>query len=107
MTSVPVIWPNAQDLPVLVTNTVVSQLSSGPDGRPEECIVTLGHAPPPLILGPAEEQEVALGALEAVSVHAHVRVSLNRARLQELIEVLSRAAAQWDQSQGEQGGHPA
>ncbi len=107
MTSVPVIWPNAQDLPVLVTNTVVSQLSSGPDGRPEECIVTLGHAPPPLILGPAEEQEVALGALEAVSVHAHVRVSLNRARLQELIEVLSHAAAQWDQSQGEQGGHPA
>ncbi len=107
MTSIPVIWPNAQDLPVLVTNTVVSQLSSGPDGRPEECIVTLGHAPPPIILGSAEEQDVALRALGAVSAQAHVRVSLNRARLQELIGVLSQSAAQWDESLGQQGGRPA
>ncbi len=94
----PTIWPKADEMPVLVANAIVSQLTPGPDGVPEECVVSLGYAPPPIVLGSEEERAEALRALGAVSVITHVRVSLNRSRLQEIINVLQRSAAQWDQA---------
>ena len=97
------IWPNVQDLPVLRANQFLGQFGSGPDGMPEEFVLTVGYAAPPVVLGSPQEQAASLAALGAVSVSGLSRVSMSRARLGELIQLLQQGAAAYDQAQGRTG----
>jgi hypothetical protein len=94
------VWPDVQELPVLSANQFLSQLSPGPNGLPEEMLLTIGYAAPPVLLGTPEEQQMTLRALGAVPVRAHVRVAINRVRLQEVIQMLQTTAETWDNATG-------
>jgi len=93
------IWPDVEDLPVLRSNQFLGQLGQGPDGSPEEFVLTLGYVAPPVMLGTPQQQEATFAAMGALSVKALSRVSMSRARLGELIEVLQVSADQYDRGQ--------
>jgi hypothetical protein len=98
-----VIWPDIEEQPVLAANQFVTQLSPGPDGRPEELVLIVGNVTPPLVLGQPDEVHAMLSAVGAVSAKAHGRFSLTRGRLDELVSVLAQAAHNWDQAMSEGG----
>lgn len=90
------IWPDVDALPVLRANQFIVQVETGPRGEAEGCIVTIGFVAPPVILGSAEEQQVAIRALGAVEAKALARVSMSRARVEELIGLLASVAQAMD-----------
>lgn len=85
----PLIWPNINDVPVLMANVFMLQGSStATDGQPDDPVLTIGQAPPPVLLGTPEEQEAMMGAIGGVQVHTICRVALTRGRVLELMNHL-------------------
>jgi hypothetical protein len=91
-----VVWPGVEDAPVMRSNAMLSQIGTGPSG-PEEFVLTLGYIAPPVLLGTPEEQQASLAALGAVAAKTLCRISLSRARAQELVELLAGQIAVYDQ----------
>ena len=84
-------WPGVEDVgPILSVNQMLVQSGAVMDGAPEEFILTFGHAAPPVVLGDAEEQQLALSALAVVPIKTLVRVSVSPARLRQFAETLSQ-----------------
>jgi hypothetical protein len=106
--SIPIslIWPDVDEQSVYRANQFLGQLSPGPgpDGAPEEFVLTIGYVSPPVMLGSAEEQAATMNALGAVSVRTLARVSMSRGRLQELIGILQQSASNYDVGSGGQPG---
>jgi hypothetical protein len=76
-------------------------MNAGPDGRPEELLLVVGHVAPPVLAGSPEQYAVMLAATSAVEVKTLGRYSLSRGRVRELIEYLTQQAELWDrQSEG-------
>lgn len=93
------IWPDVDSQPVLRANQFLAQLGPGPDGNPEECILTIGYAAPPVLLGSPEEQRATVMALGAIESKALARVSMSRARVGQLIDILQQQAQIMDGTQ--------
>ena len=95
-----IIWPEVEEEPVYRANQFLGQLGPGPNGAPEEFVLTLGYVAPPVLLGSPEEQSASFGALGAISVKTLARVSMSRGRLAELANVLQAALAQYENFPG-------
>ncbi len=97
---VPLSWQGLEDLPVLAVNQFVVQIDS-PDGSPEQILVAVGHAAPPVVLGSAEEQQAAIAGLDMVPVKPLARFSLSRNRVAALVRVLDDVAQTFDAAKAE------
>lgn len=87
----PLIWPDVNDVSVLMSNVHLLQIS-----EPDCAILTLGQAAPPVVLGTTEEQQTMARAIGGVSVRAICRVSMTRMRVAELAAGLSQLLANMD-----------
>jgi hypothetical protein len=88
-------WPT--DLPpVMAVNQFAVQLTPAPSGEPEAALLMFGLASPPVITGTPEAVEKALEELTDIVLQPVGRIYLTRERMQELLQVLSQAAQQWD-----------
>ena len=72
-----------------------------PDGSPEQILMAVGHAAPPVVLGSAEEQQSAMADLDMVPVKPLARFSLSRSRVAALIRVLDEVAQSFDVTKAE------
>lgn len=87
--AISVIWPDVDDLPVFRANNFVIQVTTGPQGTPEDVVLTIGHVSPPFVLGTPDEQQAAAAAIGAVPAKAVARISMSPARLGELAGLLA------------------
>jgi hypothetical protein len=90
-------WGGIVDVSVQHVNQALAQV--GPpsqDGTPDGIYLSLGSAEPPIAFGSEEERKRALEAISAIKVTVHGRFHVNRAQLDDLIEVLHTIAAQYD-----------
>lgn len=99
---IPLIWPDIEELPVYRANQFISQNGQGPDGKPEEIVLSLGYIAPPVILGTPEEQQATARALGAVSVKALARVSISRGHVAQLVELLRAQLELFDRAREEE-----
>ncbi|WP_139151418.1 hypothetical protein [Streptomyces sp. WMMB 322] len=87
---VPLLWVGLDDLPVLSTNQVITQVDS------DQVFLGFGTATPPLLMGNDEEIRNQAERLSYVPVRGVSRLAISRRHLGELIEVLQRTAEQFD-----------
>lgn len=80
---IPLAYVGMEDVPVLYANNFVIQTYEG------DSILTIGQLSPPLLLGSDEERLRQVDQVSYVPVKVIARLSLSRARIQELLEVLS------------------
>lgn len=89
--TVPVVWVDADDLPVQLVNQFVGVV------QPNEVFLTLGTLVPPAIMGQTEEERKAMAeSVEFVRVKPVARIALTPARLRELIGVLEQTLANYE-----------
>ncbi|MEV6547628.1 hypothetical protein AB0M57_02830 [Streptomyces sp. NPDC051597] len=69
-------------------------------GKADEVYLTFGHVAPPVLTGTPQAMEEQVRALGSLPVETLGRYVLSRARLQELIDVLQRAAVIFDGALG-------
>ncbi|WP_163548092.1 hypothetical protein [Candidatus Frankia nodulisporulans] len=98
---VSVVWTGLEDVAVLAANQFAVQID-GPDGVPENIILAVGHATPPLLLGTPEENRAVAGEIKSLPVKPLARLSLSPARAKALIHVLSEMVARIDNEGGAQ-----
>jgi hypothetical protein len=91
-------WSDATDLPVLPANQFLVQLGVPVEGKPDGVYLIVGHAAPPVIVGPdLESQRMQVEKLGGrLKVEAHARYHFSRERLGELLKVLNALTAQYD-----------
>ncbi len=96
--SIAVDWAGASDKPLLHVNQFAAQTGvPARDGIPDGLYLLLGSVAPPLIFGKTNaEYQREIEALGSVPVTIHGRFHLSRARLSELIDVLTQAAQNYD-----------
>jgi hypothetical protein len=82
--TLPVVWTGVENTPVLAANQFIGQAADG------EIFLAFGLFTPPPIVGPPDQQEAQVRRLDRVPVQCLARLSMNRRRLEELIEVLQR-----------------
>lgn len=98
---VPTAWdPAVQTMPTFAANTFSMQVTGA--GGPEEIVVSIGYAAPPVFAGTIEEQMRQAASLEAVLIRPVVRLSITPGRLRELLEVLQTVVSGLD-GQSENG----
>lgn len=95
------IWPDVGELPVYRANQFLGQVTAGPDGEPEDLLLTIGHVAPPVLLGSPEEQQATAMALGAINVRALSRISLSYQQTQALIGLLQHLLSRFPAPQGE------
>ncbi len=77
-------WDAAtQGIPTLAANVFSLQITGS--GEPEEVVMSVGYAAPPIFTGSPEEQQRQAEALEAVVITPVVRLSITPGRLRELL----------------------
>ena len=77
------------DLPVLAANQFVAQLSGGiSTGQPDEVLLVIGHAAPPIIIG--DDVADRLSQIGQIEVKPLARFSISRERFAELADLLQR-----------------
>ena len=93
-------WRGVADVPVRFVNQfLVSTGLSAKSGTPDGVYLVLGHTSPPLLLGTPDEIKAQATAYEGrleVTVYGHYLIS--RARLEELIEILTTALEKHDRA---------
>ena len=96
--SVAVDWAGVSEMPPLHVNQIAAQIGvPTADGMPDGLYLLLGAVAPPLIFGKDEEaQRREIEAVGSIPVTVHGRFHLSRARLSELIDILVRAAENYD-----------
>jgi hypothetical protein len=96
-------WQDPGDLSVTPANQFLVQIGI-PDasGHPDGVYLTVGQLTPPFVAAATFEEATAqLEALSGeVQVKAHQRYLISRARVQELIDVLTAAAKAYDDAGG-------
>ena len=98
--SVPLIWPDVAEAPVLRANQFLTQIAQGRDGAPEDLLLSVGYYAPAVVLGTAVEQETCRAAMSAISVRTLLRVTMSRDRLDGLVRDLQACRSQWDLMSG-------
>ncbi|MCW2756340.1 MAG: hypothetical protein JWO46_86 [Nocardioidaceae bacterium] len=101
---IPLIWPNVQDVSVLRANQFLGQIAAGIEGQPEEFLLSIGYAAPPVLLGTPEEQQLSMQAVGAISVKTEVRVSMSRGHLAALTQLLATALENFPDPNTNTGG---
>ncbi|MFF7166323.1 hypothetical protein ACFZBP_33955 [Streptomyces sp. NPDC008086] len=97
------VWRNT-DVPSRPANQFIVSLSlPNAAGQADAIHLTLGQADPPIISGSPAQMEQDLRQLGTLPVETLGRYVLTRARLGELIQVLQRAASNYD-SMRQSGG---
>lgn len=86
---VPVRWDDTDPLPVTMVNQFLLQVDVV-NGQIDSFILTMGQVLPPALLGTAEERKAAADQIDTVAVRPLGRYSFTEARLNELVEMLSR-----------------
>lgn len=93
-------WPTDASLSLLpLANQFLAQIGNSGVGMPEEIILSIGNASPPLVYGSQEEQEQQIARLSSVRVVPVARFALSRSRAAELVQVLQETLHTWDQVQ--------
>src|ERR1700677_59970 len=87
----PVAWVGVDELTIQLANQFLTQLAA-----PDEVIITVGQAAPPVLLGTPEQQVAQAAAVAFVPVKAMIRVSLTTTRVRELRDVLTKVLEQHD-----------
>jgi hypothetical protein len=82
---VPLVWVGLDDVEILYANQFIGQL----DDRCE-AVLSIGQVMPPPVLGTPEEQREQAKNIPFVQVRTIGRVSLTRARIEELMNVLQQ-----------------
>ncbi len=82
----PAVWIGLDEIPIQLCSQIFVQVAG-----PDEILVTLGQAAPPLVTGTLEEQELQLRATPFVPIRPLVRFSLTRHRLAEFAAVMTQA----------------
>jgi hypothetical protein len=77
-------WIGIEDVPVVFVNQMLGQIDDK-----GEVLITFGQATPPVIVGPAEEAFQA-GTVPFVQVRPVARITMSRARLEEVVDVLQK-----------------
>lgn len=89
--NIPLVWIDPPDERVQWVNQFVSV------AQPDEFVISLGQLSPPPIFGETIEQRQAqLDQISYIPVQTIAKFALNRPRLVELIEVLSKSLQQHD-----------
>jgi hypothetical protein len=96
----PLIWPDVNDVSVLMSNVHLLQIS-----EPDCAVLTLGQAAPPVVLGTPEEQQTMVRAIGGVSVRAICRVSMTRVRVAELAAGLNQLLANMNSAAAQHENH--
>lgn len=93
-------WHSAADVEPLHVNQVMAQIGiPAPNGVPDGIYIALGRILPPVAGGPDEEsQQKALADLQGSTMQVSVqgRFIMSRDLLESFIDVLTRAARQYD-----------
>lgn len=92
--AVPLLWVGIDDLPVQSSNQVMAQVDQ------DQIYLSFGLATPPALIGNADQVREQASKLSYVPVHALSRFAVSRRHLTDLIDLLQRAADNFDQ-QGE------
>lgn len=97
--AISIVWTGLEEQPVQMMNMTLIQINAGggPTPKPDEFVLTVGYAAPPVLLGTQEEQTVSLAALGAVPAKTLGRFALTRSRVEELITTLTQAVKVWDE----------
>ncbi len=94
MVKLPVAWIGVEELPVLAANQVVSQFQG------DLFILSLGVIAPPMLLGSHEDMMEQAKRLSFVPVKPVARIAATREFMVQLIDVLTRNLANYDESKG-------
>ena len=82
---VPTVWIGLEQRPIEMASHLVAQVNA-----PNEIIINLGQAAPPLVFGTPEEQAAQFRA-SLVQVRPIARISLTAHRVRELITLLQQS----------------
>ncbi|WP_055625408.1 hypothetical protein [Streptomyces sp. JHA19] len=93
--SVPLLWVGLDDLPLLTSNQVLTQVDS------DHVFLSFGTATPPVLMGNEEQVRDQAKRINYVPVKGITRLAISRRHLGELIEVLQRTADKFDAQEGE------
>ncbi|MEV0838506.1 hypothetical protein AB0I55_03000 [Actinocatenispora sera] len=98
-------WDRAEDVPTVPANQFMTAIGlPDADGVPDGVHLIVGHLGPPLFAGTPEEiLAQAQDKGSAATVEVQGRFVLTRGRLAELINVLTKAAEQYDSIAGGKG----
>jgi len=78
-------WVGVEEMPVVFANQVLAQVDDA-----GEAIIMFGQAAPPILLGSADEQRQQAALVPFVQVRPVARLTLSRARIEQLITVLQQ-----------------
>ena len=80
---VPLVWVGLEELPIQFASSLVVQLSG-----PNELVVTIGQAAPPMTTGTPEQQVEQLNRVQFIQGRPLVRLSVTPERAADFIRVL-------------------
>lgn len=93
--SLPIAWVGVEETPVLPVNQFIVQMDHDGQG----VYLVSGLLTPPPVVGTPEEQVRALRELPFVAVNTQSRVSMTRARFEELRTLFNETAERWAQEE--------
>lgn len=87
-------WPAALPSPLSV-NQFALNLINDSQGSPDELVLTLGHAAPPIILGTDDANAEQLLTDRSLTITPVGRFSLTLARAKDLLGIMEKAVQAW------------
>lgn len=92
-------WGSVDNLPLQFVNQMVAQLGApaGPQAVPDGISLIFGCASPPILVGSPEAVARKVDELQSVRVQPLGRFIMSRDRAEELLQVLARSLAQYDE----------
>jgi hypothetical protein len=100
---VPVVWGGVEEVPILYANTFVCQWDVAAHGG---FILTIGQLTPPALIGTPDEVRGQAEQLSYVPVRAVARIGVTRAKLDELIAILTINRDSYDEHARKMGEDP-
>lgn len=92
-------WGQVDQLPLQFVNQMIASLgaAAGPAAIPDGIVLILGCASQPVIVGSPESVQRQVDALTTVPVQPLGRYVMSRERAEELLQVLAKTVAQYDE----------
>lgn len=100
---VPVVWAGVEDVPIFYANTFVCQWDLVSHGG---FIITVGQLTPPALMGTPEEVREQAEQVSYVPVRAVTRLGITRAKLDDLIAILTINRDGYDKAVSKMGEDP-
>jgi len=100
--SIPLVWVGVDETPILYCNQALSQF----DVDLETFIITFGQASPPALTGPIEQQREQAEQISFVPVRPVARLSLSRAKMEEIRAALGANVDQLEKARNMRPGDP-